>query len=125
MNRIELENYIRNNYNADPEYLWAKYPSNEVFRHKNNKKWFALIMSVCKSKLGLKGDGCVDAVNLKCSPMMTGALIDGKNVFPAYHMSKCNWITVVLDDNIEDDTVKMLVDISFEMTAVKIKSKTI
>lgn len=78
-----------------------------------------------QNKLGLQGNDCVDAVNLKCSPMMIGTLIDGENIFPAYHMSKANWITVVLDENIEEDKIKMLLDISFEMTAVKIKSKRI
>ena len=82
-------------------------------------------MNISKNKLGLQGNDYVDAVNLKCSPMMIGTLIDGENIFHAYHMSKANWITVVLDDNIEEDKIKMLLDISFEMTAVKIKSKRI
>ncbi len=125
MNRIEFEDYIKNNYNAEPEFPWSKYPSYEVFRHKNNKKWFALIMNISKDKLGLQGNDSVDVVNLKCSPMLIGTLIDGESIFSAYHMSKANWITVVLDENIDEDKIKMLLDISFEMTAVKIKSKRI
>ena len=125
MKRIELEDYIKNNYNAEPDFPWSRYPSYGVFRHKNNKKWFALIMNISKNKLGLQGNDCVDAVNLKCSPMMIGTLIDGENIFPAYHMSKANWITVVLDENIEEDKIKSRLHISLEMTAVKIKSKRI
>ena len=36
--------YIKKNYKTSPEYPWAKYDSNGVFRHSDNKKWFALVM---------------------------------------------------------------------------------
>ena len=42
MSREKLEKYIQNNYSAEPDYPWVKYPDYEVFRHTCNKKWFAL-----------------------------------------------------------------------------------
>lgn len=57
VNRAELERFILENYNAEPDFPWMKYPNYEVFRHSNNQKWFALIMDVPKSKLGLHGAG--------------------------------------------------------------------
>lgn len=39
-----IENYINENYDALQEYPWEKYPKFTTFKHKNNKKWFALIM---------------------------------------------------------------------------------
>ena len=48
MNRVELEQFIQDNYNAEPDYPCIKYPNYEVFRHSSNKKWFALIMDVPK-----------------------------------------------------------------------------
>lgn len=38
MNRAELERFILENYNAEPDFPWMKYPNYEVFRHSNNQK---------------------------------------------------------------------------------------
>ncbi|MBP5717993.1 MAG: MmcQ/YjbR family DNA-binding protein [Abditibacteriota bacterium] len=123
MNRENLERLILDNYNAKPEYPWLKYPRYAVFRHKSNQKWFALIMDVSKSKLGLPETEILDVVNFKCSPLLIGSLLDKKGFFPAYHMSKDNWITVALDGSVSDEQIKSLLDWSYEMTAPKIRKK--
>lgn len=38
-------------------------------------------------------------------------------------MSKANWITVSLDGSVEDEKIKMLLDMSFNATAPKIRKK--
>lgn len=43
MNRGQLKQYIMETYHCEADHPWMKYPSNEVFRHSNNRKWFALI----------------------------------------------------------------------------------
>ena len=123
MNRTELENYILNNYNSNPDYLWVKFPNYEVFRHSGNKKWFALIMDVSKDKLGLPGTELLDVVNFKCNPILIGSLLGKDGVFPAYHMNKESWITVALDGSMPDEQIKMLLDMSFDATAPKIRQK--
>lgn len=123
MNRGQLLKYISEYYSVDEEHPWEKYPDNTVFRHQNNKKWFALIMSVSKSKLGAIGTEMIDILNVKCDPIMIGSLRKEKGFFPAYHMNKTNWITVALDGSVSDEKVKCLLDISFDLTSVKIKRK--
>lgn len=123
MNRTELEEYIQNNYSAEPDYPWIKYPNYEVFRHNSNKKWFALIMDVPQNRLGLQGEDVLQVVNFKCDPLLLGSLLDEKGFFPAYHMSKASWITVYLDGSVEDEKIKMLLDMSFDATAPKIRKK--
>lgn len=49
MNRDDFEKFAIQNYDASFDYPWKKSPKNEVFRHKNRKKWFALVMNVQKS----------------------------------------------------------------------------
>lgn len=117
MNRIELKEYIKNNYDVDPDYRWIKYPNYEVFRHNSNKKWFALIMDVPKNKLGLQGDDVLQVVNFKCDSLLLGSLLEEKGFFPAYHMNKANWITVSLDGSVADEKIKMLLDMSFDETS--------
>ena len=123
MNRNELEAFIIETYNADVDYPWLKYPNYEVFRHSNNKKWFALIMDIPKNKLGLQGAELLDVVNFKCGPLLVGSLRGESGFFPAYHMSKDNWITVALDGSVSGDKIKMLLDMSYHATAPKMRKK--
>lgn len=123
MNRDDLEQFINENYNAESNYPWLKYPNYEVFRHSNNRKWFALIMDIPKNKLGLPGTDIIDVVNFKCDPLLIGSLLKEAGFFPAYHMNKENWITVALDKSVNDDTIKMLLDMSYDATALKTHKK--
>ena len=123
MNRIELKEYIQKNYSTEPDYPWIKFPDYEVFRHSSNKKWFALIMDVPKNKLGLQGESILEVVNFKCDYILLGSLLRENGFFPAYHMSKTSWITVALDGSVSDDKIKMLLNMSFDATAPKIRIK--
>ena len=49
--REEIEKYINDNYDNLQEYPWDEHPNYTTFKHKNNKKWFALIMDVSFEKL--------------------------------------------------------------------------
>lgn len=121
MTRFELEQYILETYNADADRPWIKYPNYEVFRHALSRKWFAVILDVPKEKFGLPGTELIDVVNLKCDPILTGSLRSDEGIFPAYHMNKSNWISVALDGKVSADKIKMLLDISYELTSPKIR----
>jgi len=62
-------------YSRKPEYLWKRYPGYAVFRHEDNQKWFAVIMDVRRSRLGLFGDDPVDIINVKVTPSLQGTKI--------------------------------------------------
>ncbi|MBR6563778.1 MAG: MmcQ/YjbR family DNA-binding protein [Clostridia bacterium] len=112
-------------HRPSPEYLFTKYPSYAVFRHQSNKKWFAVIMRIPISKLGIMENREVSVVNLKCTPEAMDELWDSDGIFPAYHMNKRHWITVLLDGTVPTETVKKLLDVSFDATNVKIKKKQV
>ena len=46
----ELEQWIGTQYGVSAEYPWAVSPENAVFRHRENKKWFALLLRVAGDK---------------------------------------------------------------------------
>ena len=123
MNRVELKQLILDRYGIEPDYPWRRYPDYEVFRHDSNKKWFALIMDIPKNKLGLQGDEILDVLDLKCDSILIGSLLNETGFFPAYHMNKNSWITVALDGSVENGKIEMLLDMSYEATAQKIKQK--
>lgn len=118
--------YIQKKYKVSPEYPWAQYDDYAVFRHSDNKKWFALVMSVEKSKLGLSEIEYVDVINLKIDDMMyRDILLQTEGILPAYHMSKEHWITVLLDGTVEEFKIYDLIDASFLATASKKKKSKI
>ena len=118
--------YIKKKYKTAPEYPWVKYDDNAVFRHSDNKKWFALVMGVEKDKLGLSGSGYVDVINLKIDDMVfRDILVQQEGILPAYHMNKEHWITVLLDGTVEEAKVYDLIDASFAATASKKKKAKI
>lgn len=116
MSRNELEIYLTDNYHTTGEYLFIRYPNFQVFRHGGKKKWFAVLMDIPREKLGLIGDGEISVVNLKCDPRLIGSFRMEPGIFPGWHMNKAHWITVALDGSVEDEKIKFLLDMSYELT---------
>ncbi len=114
--RDEIIQYAIDQFGADPERPWAKYPDNMVLRHANNRKWYALFMNVERKRLGLSGEGGVDALNLKCDPLLSGSLKESQGFLPAYHMNKDKWLTVLLDGSVPKDQILILLNMSYDLT---------
>ena len=119
MNKNKLEEYITLTYGTNAEHPWGKYPSYSVFRHQNNNKWFALIMSVAKEKLGICENGVIDILNVKCDPIMIGSLITENGFYPAYHMNKEKWVSAILNGTIPQEELFSLLRQSFALTKGK------
>ena len=107
------------NYGSSPEYLWESDPDSFVLRRSDTKKWFAAFMRVSFEKIGAEGKGIVEILDVKCSPLMVGSMIQKKGYFPGYHMNKNNWITVLLDGTVDFDEIAMLLDESYELVGKK------
>ena len=97
MTRAELTQYIFDTYSVEPDYPFSDDNVSAVFRHPANRKWFALAMNIPARRLGLPSNARMDIVNLKCDPNLIVSLRGAPGLFPAYHMSKENWITAALD----------------------------
>lgn len=125
LNRINLDKYIFDTYGVKADYPWLDAPETAVYRHKESRKWFGLIMTIPVSKLGLEGNLNIDVINLKCDPLLIGSLHREKGIFPAYHMNKAYWISVALDGSVADETIKWLLNLSFDLTKRQKNSKKI
>ena len=116
MNREELAAYLADTYSVEGEYLFTKYPSFLVFRHNGNRKWFAVIMDIPRKNLKLPGEGEISVVNLKCDTRLIGSFREEPGIFPGWHMNKAHWLSVTLDGTVDDEKIKFLVDMSYELT---------
>lgn len=119
VSRADILKYVEENYKTKPEHLWEKYPSYEVLRHRGNRKWYAIIMDIPQKKVGLEGEETIDILDVKCEPDMIVSLSSQKGFFPAYHMNKKHWITIILDGTVADHEIYNLIDMSYEMTKTR------
>lgn len=110
---------ILDRYSVEPDFPWddGRYRAAGVFRHGNNNKWFGLVMNI-ERKLLDKSDAenMADVLNLKADENKVPALHRIRGIYPAYHMNHKKWISVILDDTLDDSDVMELVDESFRLT---------
>ena len=123
MTKQEFAEFVEDQYSIKFDYPFEDEPYAWAFRHDDNKKWFALVMRIPKNKLKIDSNEYIDIVNLKCAPELIDDLWHEKGVYPAYHMNKSHWLTLCLDGTCEDETIKWVTKISFNLTAKKIKKK--
>ena len=107
--------YCESAFGVSPDYPFEGDSGTAVLRHADNRKWFAIVMQVPRRKFGLDSDGTVDVVNLKLPVEMFGSFGEAEGVYPAYHMNKLHWVSVLLP-YASDDTVGFLADVSFGLT---------
>ena len=120
MNKQEFLSYCLESYGTSPDYPFEEDFETAVLRHADTRKWYALVMRIPRRKFGIPSDEPVDVVNLKHPTEMLGSFGKSDGVYPAYHMNKLHWISVILPDTPEDVT-KFLVNVSFEATKAKKK----
>ena len=109
LKKEEIFEYVKKQYGTVPEL-----PDSAVLRHKNGK-WYAVIMTVEKSKLGLDGDNTVDIMDVKCDPEMTNMIIQTYGFLPGYHMNKQHWITILLDGSVSEAKTLDFLDMSYDL----------
>lgn len=109
-----LLNYVREKYGTIPEEPWED-NNHATIKTSNSKKWYGIFMSIPYKTLGLDKSGKIDVLNVKLNPEVIKSLIDKKHFFPAYHMNKKYWISIVLDSDTDLNLVKSLIDESFNL----------
>lgn len=124
---LELTDNKNAIYEKIIKYIGEKYSSTMVKPFKSNpnikafvtdkNKWYALILDVEYNKLNKESsiESKVKIINLKHNTTHIPMIINERNIFPSYHMNKKHWISVVIDNNIDLDYLKQLIDISFKL----------
>lgn len=119
--RQSVLDYVFGKYMVESDYPWQNDDKSAVLRHRDNKKWFALIMRLSPGRLGLECEGWIDVINLKSDPILIGDLRQRQGFLPAYHMNKDSWITVALDGSVGEEEIFSLIDLSYKLTKSKAK----
>lgn len=122
--RFEIFDYAREKYAAEPEFPWLRLPDYAVLRHSDNRKWFGIVMDVPRDRLGLSGEERVDILNVKL-PGAEDVLFytSQPGILRGYHISRGNWISILLDGTVPLGEVKRLLDLGFRVTETQKKKK--
>lgn len=116
--------YVRERYGDELEFLWEKTPAGAIWRRKDNRKWYGILMIISKRKLGLNSDDQVTVIDLRLDPDNDGSLADGKKIFQGYHMNKRTWFTMCLDGSVPFEDIKELIDKSYVIARTKYQKRT-
>lgn len=117
MTQAELAAHIFDAYSVEPDRPFPRDEVSCVFRHADNRKWFALTMTVPCRTLGIPREGSVEILNVKCDPLVIGAFRGKPGFLPAYHMNKDKWLTILLDGSAPAQDIRELLRLSYDLTA--------
>lgn len=117
----KILSYVKDKYQTTPEYPWAETPS--AYTLKTNNKWYGLYMKIPFKSLKIAQEGEVEIINLKNNPEKIKNIIDNKVYYPAYHMNKKHWLTIILSNKTNLKEVYELIDESYNLVKKEPKMK--
>lgn len=120
-NRITEE--ILKKYGDNPEFLWEKFSGYGVFRNPKNQKWYGLIGNIDYSKLDKTKKGEIEIINIKLDKEEIQELLQKEGFYPAWHMNKKSWITIILNETLSDNEIMKYIDESYSFTIAKTSKK--
>ena len=107
MNRKDVIKFCLDMTDAYEDYPFPNDNVSVTIKHKNNNKWFALLMNV-------RGE---EYLNIKTDPEYSELLRKTyEYIIPAYHMNKEHWNTVILSDKCDKRLIEELLIQSYELT---------
>ena len=114
--RRKILAYVREKYQIEPVYPWKMQPGYAVLCHRYTMKWFAMLMNVEGSRIGLTPLREYDVINLRVPESEVGILLRRRGFLPAYHMAAREWVTILLDGTVPMEELLQLLDRSFRLT---------
>ncbi len=114
--------YGKSVYGSSAEFLWEDTPDCAIMRRGDSGKWYVVIQTVSKRKLGIASDDKAEILNLHGEKEDVAELLARDGIYPAWHMNKKSWFTVILDGSVEDDMLFSLVDESYRLAGKQAKN---
>ncbi len=112
---LRVIDFIQKRYGDEAEYLWKKFPDNAIWRRKDNAKWYGLVLTVPKSKLGFQETEPIEIMDLRLPPEEMEETLKKEQYYPGWHMNKKHWYTMILDDSVADEELFRRICVSYEL----------
>lgn len=111
----EIIRYVKLRYGDELEFLWTRFPENAVWRRRDTGKWYAVLLTAKRSKIGLDGEDTAEILDFRVPPEELGSIVDGRAYFPGYHMNKKHWVTAVLNGTVPTEEICGRIDESYKL----------
>ena len=118
MTKQSFFSFCLSDFRVSPDYPFDEDFETAVLRHWEQPQVVRNRDAGSRRKFGFDSDETVEVVNLKLPVEMFGSFGKAEGVYPAYHMNKLHWISVLLPDA-PDDVVCFLTTVSYEATKSK------
>lgn len=118
MTRQQLFDFVKEEFAVEADFPFENDFETAIFRHKDNKKWFGILMKVSKNKFDINYAGEVETLNVKVEPNFRHSVLQRKGVKPAYHMNKTHWVSILIE-LADDEDIKFLLASSYDLTKNK------
>lgn len=113
-----INKLIKEKYNVTPEFLWDKTPNAGVYRNKRSNKWFSIVMAIPKNRIIGSDETIIEVMNLNLG-LEASDYLKNDYIYPAYHMNKKYWVSIILDGSLSDDFILELINKSFNISDLK------
>jgi len=112
----KIRQYILDTYGVAGENPWMNAPDQTIFRHPRTGKWFAVLLEgfPC-SRLTPGNAEKITLLNVKCDPLLIPSLTDEKRIFPAYHMNKEHWISLLSERFSAREEIAFFINMSYHL----------
>lgn len=120
---IRIDEYMSSVY-GKAEHPFSSYPNICAYKESGNDKWYALVMNIPFKKIDPNKENVeIEIINLKVDKNKIKSLIKKDGIYPAYHMNKSNWVSVVLDDTLSDVDIILMINDSYDLVLNAINNK--
>lgn len=122
--REQLDQYIKQKYNVEPEQLPFKHEDYAIYRHTDTGKWFAVFIVKPRQEFGLEGEGDAEIVSFKPRDAMYADFMSQQPGYLCGYPSRgWNWLSALLDGSIAFENICRWLEESYEATVSKAKNK--
>ena len=106
-----MDAMIEKKYGERPDFPFKKSPDAAVYRYPANRKWYGLVMEIQKGLVtGQDDNTLIEVINVKVDGNKRDYYLCMDGIYPAYHMNRENWISILLDDSVSDEVLMELID---------------
>ncbi|MHC3377684.1 MmcQ/YjbR family DNA-binding protein [Ligilactobacillus equi] len=103
-----LSQLVARSFHEKADYPFKKLPTYGVFRNADSNKWYGLVMNIDKALITKEKSDAgqeVEILNLKIKEAKRPKLLAQAGIYPAYHMNRANWVSIMLDERVSDDEI--------------------
>ncbi len=114
-----LAQWMQNVFHESPQPFSEKAKDYIVFQNHENQMMHAMVSTIPHAKMEGNSEEKIEVLNVKADPDDVNRYLSQEHYYPAWHMNKKNWISILLNDSLSDEEIQDLLSVSRGFTLGK------